>query len=126
MIANELRIGNWINYLGKPKKCSLNTIYAISRIVGDSAVYRPIPLTSEILAKCKNFGRTTIQDEDSFFNGDNILLRIADWGLFMHSEVDGSVFFVRRLKYLHELQNAYFCITQTELTIDLLKKFICL
>jgi hypothetical protein len=44
-LANELRIGNYINYMGTPTDCSIKTIYAISQIYGETAIYTPIPIT---------------------------------------------------------------------------------
>lgn len=50
-LSNELRNGNWINYIGKPIKVNIETIYAVSKCVGETAMYQPIQLTEEWLVK---------------------------------------------------------------------------
>jgi hypothetical protein len=116
MIPNELRIGNWALY-----PHSIHEPFQITepRHIELAYLLKPIPLTPELLEAIEDFGPTEIQGENSYFNGDNILIRVQDMTLFLHSELDGSVFRVRQLKYLHELQNLYFLIEGKELTIAL-------
>jgi len=79
----------------------------------------PIPLTPEILEKCKQFGRTVINGEDCFFNGDDVIVRAKDMYLFLHNEVDGSVWGIRRIEHVHEFQNLIMDLTKEELIINL-------
>lgn len=61
----------------------------------------PIPISDKILNKCE-FG-----DEHLFY--DVYLYRIT---------VTGSRVWIGECKYLHQLQNLYYALTQTELTIN--------
>jgi hypothetical protein len=129
MDAKELRIGNWVetytglligNAFSTPRigyrQVNLQDLEIISKL---GHTYRGISLTSELLDKTSHFKRTKTQNQDFFFNGDNILVRVSDMGLYLHSEVDGSTFWVRHLHHVHELQNAYFMIEGIELEINL-------
>lgn len=115
--ANDLRIGNWFSLLGLTYQSTgvLNkgTYYISKRGIGDSFEYyeniQPIPLTEEILLKCGfekevNYVKgITIQDGIAYFDDNE----------FGHSKEDEI-----ECKYLHQLQNLYFSLTQKELTIN--------
>jgi hypothetical protein len=129
----ELRLGNWVRLKQKTKQNPYLTSIVdwlspyegrniglqgnAIRNSGDQL--EGIPLTSEILSKIPHFGRSDFNGEASYFNGDNIMIRIADMALYLHSELDGSVFYCTRLRSLHHLQNIYFAIEGHELTINL-------
>jgi hypothetical protein len=134
--ANELRIGNWVEYLGKYVQCDINTIYAISKIVDESKIYNPIPLTPEILEKCgfvwwkqEETGRSyLIADlknaslELAFNKGRNDMM-----SLFQRTApIDSDIYPLKRVihfgsnhpNFIHELQNLYFALTGEELNVQ--------
>lgn len=119
----ELRIGNWVNYLGTPSE-----ILTGAQIDKNYAQLTPIPLTPEILEAC-GF-------EKRFINGqfyeyylectppgykkskthklsyyDCRGLREMEWKPF-----DSGVVHAFPCQYLHQLQNIFFMITGSELT----------
>ena len=126
--AHELRVGNWINVLhpytkewtfDKVKGMTIRNIEENPEHELITENLQPIDLTPEILEKCKRFGRTLINGEDCFFNGDDIIVRAKDMYLFLHNEVDGSVWGIRRIEHVHEFQNLILDLTGEELIINL-------
>ena len=124
MEVQELRVGNHLFKYGEVVKIveigikhKGDTNYYL-RSENDNCGYwidqfNPIPLTEEILLKCGFKKRS-----DGHFN------------MFKHSEVDiiicndfsswqcdGINFSVNRIKYLHQLQNLYWCLVGKELNI---------
>lgn len=85
-------------------------------------LYRPIPLTEEILLKCGFF----LNHVDQL----SIMLNSMDKHLELNAEIQGNYFFsinqieefghpsnitLNYIKYLHQLQNLYFVLTGEEL-----------
>ncbi len=112
MKAKELRLGNYVN-IGL-RNSDLRTDYDILTASGlldlscngykSSFIYKPIPLTEEWLIK---LGYTKNR---TYFN-------IAGHKVWMCNDIflcdkNGVV-----LKYVHQLQNLYFALTNEELTI---------
>jgi len=141
--ANELRIGNWVeSYVvmvagswfdkegkihgedkvttpGWARKITWEDLKILTEDKIGLATYRPIPLTPEILVKAgfKNM-------DDIFFIKYKELLLCLDkvWWWTNAWEADGEFEYnalapYREITYVHELQNLYFAITQTELQI---------
>ena len=131
--ANELRIGNYLqgDPLSIPRLQMFHngitaiTGFGISAIeTGNITSLKPIPLTPEILLKC-GFDCENANDDDCYYylrlskekycdlsliTGDkNGFMEVC---LFPYEEVF-------RYKYLHQIQNAYFAITNEELKIYL-------
>jgi len=128
MKAEELRIGNLI-FWDIPEK--LNTIHEVIGIrnkkpqtipisLGESIEdYKPIPLTEEWLkmfgANCigaKGWNFISVNKADTsyiYFNPNGIGLAIDNGTTENAIEVE--------IKYVHQLQNLYFALTNTELTI---------
>jgi len=110
MQANELRIGNWVLHRGKYVQVNANTILAI---VNGSEHYAPIPLTPEILEEC---GFECASDE---FGG--YLINISEKEKIRIIKQEGNFIFplfgVTKVptNFLHQLQNLYFSLTNTEL-----------
>jgi len=115
MKARELRIGNWVKS-GKgfyKVECitSKGLEYAIADNIlwsGDGVVFEPIPLTEEILLKCwfepmQNYTFILFIERN-----DNIV-----W------QSDVEICNYKHVKYLHQLQNLYFALTNEELEINL-------
>lgn len=125
--ANELRIGNWVEYLGKHCQVDMNILYAVGKIVPPSVMYNPIPLTPEILSKCgfKKFSHEpgyAIGSEEKSERCDEYSLGklcVMDWGdgliLSNSSSFDHRI----ELKSLHQLQNITFSLTGKELEYSL-------
>jgi len=112
MKAEELRIGNTINYLGKHVNCTAETIYAVSKIIQPSVMYLGIPLTEEWLLNIGFEKKGNIYENWTMFtvwvNPDVFDGFIADWA-------DKAI---REVKYVHELQNLYFSLTGEELNLN--------
>lgn len=100
--ATELRIGNWI--LGASR---LQPVQATAKMIAQLEeglfVVQPIPLTPEILDRC------------GIFLGSRIEVWIESTQLSRSIVIDGG--FNGGIKYLHQLQNIYFALTETELEI---------
>jgi hypothetical protein len=109
--ANESRIGNLVQTNFKREK-EIIDIKAIDFIEDYFKLYEPIPLTEEWLLK---FGFNEIGgcNEKDFTNGD--------YNIFINSLGEVNFLFFRegdwyqKLDYVHQLQNLFFALTQTEL-----------
>jgi hypothetical protein len=117
--ASELRIGNviWDDTRNKVK-------HVTHRVISDLASsaeplpYSPIQLTPEWLERCR-FVWDEIPDIDG---GCNHNIYIAQWGDFEATMSDNDIFelegFVMpHIKYVHQLQNLYFALSDNELEI---------
>lgn len=135
----ELRIGNYVT-VNNPKyhpgikgvilkifgitpssnghSINLNTLHIKDQIIIPFVsqylqFIEPIPLTEEILLKC-NFVAMDYGTHIQY--GHNLF-----WQLTYHKKVKRYSFveLERSIKYLHQLQNLYFALTEKELTINL-------
>ena len=112
MKANELRIGNYYDQHGEFKKVDVNVIKELQ--ISDRVWIKPIELTSEIISKTSFF---YCLDSESFM--------ISDCTLKLYDYYDDGFMCVifgnelKFIKYLHELQNLYFSLTDNELYITL-------
>jgi hypothetical protein len=133
--ANELRIGNWVNYCGAIDFVTvINTDDENFEFINTTSYsnisledIKPIPLTEEILLKCG-----FIKDFNQFFSPIVLLLNDS---LEMYADnqdnyslvnlftipiyEDCDTFNLLQIEYLHQLQNLYFALTGTELEINL-------
>jgi hypothetical protein len=107
--ANELRLDNYIYKLGNVIQVENETFRNVSSMLFP---YEPIPITVEWLLR---FGAAPF-----FMNGLQTHFRI---GLHM-IRFDGDDFYLElgkgmniELTHIHQLQNLYFALTQTELTL---------
>jgi hypothetical protein len=111
--ANELRIGNWVN----PEEP-----YQIWEIERDT-IYAdpPIPLTPELLKKC-GFEKSgefltlviPVGSEKHYFS-----TILSGTGVKIFTEFEPSEPISTEVTYLHQLQNLYFALTGSELSINL-------
>lgn len=128
---NELRIGNLVEWYGKP--------YPIIQIKENNAciedlsndfdqlhwlpVLSPIPLTEEWLLK---FGYSITEFmgfEKGFSNGSKLHIQIMSGGVFTAFLEGDSVFvLICKLDFVHSLQNLYYSIEQKELCVDTLTR----
>jgi hypothetical protein len=128
--ANELRIGNWLltesgtpqqvayigetigfhNNMGGTDKHQKNPIFSY-----DIEKIEPILLTPEILEKVgfEHSYDSVLPYQDAYENGYFILN-----AQFELTDKDGLII-SKQIKYVHQLQNLYFTLTETELKIEL-------
>lgn len=128
--ANELRIGNWVypneeNATPWPIVGILNdekVYFGLSSFNGRqeelTSVIEPIPLTPEILLACgfvkTMTGNYMIMDEDFWIDENKD-------GFTCKRQISANVpnwMPIADIKYLHQLQNLYYALTQTELTFN--------
>ena len=132
MKAQELRIGNFVNYIEKiyeGQKDQVVKIIAITQnylkddtnkntIVSEVEAYKPIPLTEERLLK---FGaKEQIIDECGGKNRKDVKALFLKYqkGLNLMF-IDGKMFYGSlEIKHVHQLQNLYFALTGEELTLN--------
>jgi hypothetical protein len=128
--ANELRIGNWVILNDNDFKDS--GAYCIDSI--DISVakeepkrFSPIPITHDILEKAgfailENAGNwnnpeyTIYSSKVSYFK---IGLLDGDFKYYVSTGDDFYSYYSPKITYLHQLENLYFALTGTELTINL-------
>ena len=123
MKATELRIGNWLidkrythdSENGRFKVHVRDLQYLTDIKESNECDFEPIPLTEEILLKCgfkKKRGDKFVLPR-SFFN---------IWKIDNLTQNDYAFCYYClqvNLKYLHQLQNLYWCLTGQELEINL-------
>jgi hypothetical protein len=115
MQVNELRNGNLINYMMTPTDCSIKTIYAISQIYGETAIYTPIPINEEWILK---LGLYEIGNKRWRFNN----YVIEHWNnMYVIKYISMKNEFIqigKEIKYVHQFQNVVFALTGEELTLS--------
>lgn len=118
--AQELRIGNYLESYGRE---IIISGHYLSNVQRGAPIDNPIPITEEWLL---NFGffythsyyiielTDNRHDKKDFFTvrvqGDKYEAILRNWDL-------AKLFLLTEIKYVHQLQNLYFAITQTELEI---------
>ncbi|WP_448607605.1 hypothetical protein [Paenimyroides ceti] len=141
MKAEELRIGNYVYYNGK---IIAVTPYAIKELyyIGDSHAnssvdkrcYKPIPLSEEILLKCRaikfpnkiftNTFELRLKRNKNIIISDletpNFMVFLAEYD-FENRKIEETVnvhnWDFEKNMYLHQLQNLYYALTGKELEI---------
>ena len=129
--ANELRMGNWVKsnnphdgrfvkfkYFHEDLHVAFFYKEAIGAFTKDIV---GIPLTPEILEKCGLKNGNSELDRNVFYSTNKHLAQFSvnisgSFGIYV------GVFIALRsvhLEYLHQLQNLYFALTNSELTINL-------
>ena len=127
MKAQELRLGNWI--YGTNEKPSQVTIEALTYLLAYEGIHQatPIPLTEEILLKA-GFGepykgeyvlefKTEFQSifYIRYILDDNTIVMSIKYMIdsYENFSVPNDIY------YVHQLQNLFFFLTETELTITI-------
>lgn len=109
IFQGELRIGNFVIHPnGK-------NIIKVIKTGGDQNYFnlKPIPLSMEILQKC---GFTF--SEDTVFGKKKIYGILGDF-TFIYNRIMWNSFIIGHIKYLHQLQNLYYALTEQELTVNI-------
>ena len=109
MKANELRIGNLIQDNNKEWIVSAQLIYSVVEGNGYLAGFKPIPLTEEWLVK---FGFDKSNENNYLKNEFRIWIEKHNTYFY----IIGSYMVI--CNNVHQLQNLYFALTNTELTIN--------
>ena len=116
MTENELRIGNWVNH---PNDGNMEVHGAsFLKVFGEnvSDMYQPIPLTEEWLVK---FGfEEDFEGISSTWHNEvkSIRIEIIHDSNGFHTIVGAFSTWVN-IQYVHQLQNLYFALTNTELEL---------
>ena len=131
---NELRIGNWVQVGDNTELQSIVIAIGSERchLKGNAILNKyeqltPIPLTEEILLKC---GFKEIQSKWFYINyitdcketleeiQIQYNLMTGRCGI-LDTDIVGIAFLRKPIQYLHQLQNLYFALTNTELKVNL-------
>lgn len=127
--ANELRIGNLVYDRGDKilridyweRKDMIAQKVVVGGFVGhpfteDIEFLKPIPLTEEWLLK---FGFEFGMKFQDFVKGKYKFTQLKNKILYGEFSEEGIFYFntITKIKYLHQLQNLYFALTNEELTI---------
>ena len=127
MKANDLRIGNYYmfaDYDGivyrQVKEIKHNKFGLLSDYDGvNFDICRPIPITEEWLLKFGFYYQSSDKNyvvKSKQENNNSIKKIDGDW-CYNNDYSDASCYFVRELRYIHELQNLYYALNEEELTI---------
>lgn len=125
MRAEELRIGNYVQYPSK-------AVYAVDVLYKTYAMlenWQPIPLTEEWL---RDFGFISKKKHPEIFN---LTIKTGVWikvkfysDCYVCELICNSIIISSNVEYIHQLQNLYFALTGEELTLkisDLKSNFKC-
>ena len=112
LTASELRIGNWVEFPNLLIK-QQQIVYLDAR-KEDTSYIQPIPLNEEWLEK---FGF-----EKHAYSWNGKIFHLLEWddyplNWFVAMNKNGAVL-VQKLKYVHQLQNLFYSLTNEELTIN--------
>ena len=127
MKANDLRIGNYYmfaDYDGivyrQVKEIKHNEFGLLSDYDGvNFDICRPIPITEEWLLKFGFYYQSSDKNyvvKSKQENNNSIKKIDGDW-CYNNDYSDASCYFVRELRYIHELQNLYYALNEEELII---------
>ena len=125
MKINELRIGNYVSTIcgnvGRISFIAPNYVYVTitSEITKGEDEISGIPLTEEWLLKFGFYYQSSDKNyvvKSKQENNNSIKKIDGDW-CYNNDYSDASCYFVRELRYIHELQNLYYALNEEELTI---------
>ena len=124
MKANELRIGNLIEYrisdrFDKRKEwwevseIDADDIHWLSKVMPEDEDFRAIPITEELLEKL-GFKQNKF---DKVFEVENCQIEIYFFDNDIKCTVCVDSVINKNIKHVHQLQNLYFALTGSELTV---------
>ena len=116
--SNELRVGNWINYLGDNMK--FNEIGLSNLFNPDNDIYgtdfEPIKLTEEILLKIKGVSKTSKTWYELKYSDITFRIEDGNWDEPSLDILKGGVY-ITCVEYLHELQNVIYWFLREEIEL---------
>lgn len=122
MEARDLRVDNWLFVGDYQTKIKLSEELFSLILSGDASLkrFKPIPLTEEILLKCKGTLDAYIfngWDDMQFFRFDEYSANMFELEIYS----DGFYYGRTKIEFLHDLQNCYYFHenNKKELTINL-------
>jgi len=110
MKANELRIGNYIYFEDELLKFDFEMGWNFDYI-------KPIPLTEEWLLKFGFVDGSYLYKNYKVKAGDywnSVKFYEGEW-CYNNDDSDAACYFLTTIKYVHQLQNLYFALTNEEL-----------
>lgn len=132
MKVEDLRIGNYLTQIDQNGEKELTYVYGIISDVINPLVnedyhggafgqkryyqgwnYEPIPLDDEIMER---LGFSSKWTKGVF--GVATTSEHSDYVFYQECEENGIAYFPKPLKYVHELQNMYYALTDEELTVN--------
>lgn len=135
MKANDLRIDNWIKYEDKlVQVVQLSSLMILCQrdenqflVNHEPEIFQPIELTEELLLKIgfDAMHSCRYMYEKSIINKHNkkvvvyITFHMINKTLRIDFSNDLQVLNLYDIQYLHQLQNAYYCLTGKELKVEL-------
>ena len=117
--ANEVRIGNLLyGTHGKVSEVNIDAIkYLITYGGTNQCQVKPIPLTEEWL---KRFGFEKVKNKIGVYEKGRLRIWLGSRGAFLVYLIEEDTTTGHHIpsanEYVHQLQNLYFALTQTELT----------
>lgn len=118
MNAQELRIGNWINYDGENIELTRNRFKLLVFTLGCDFT-EPILITEEWLFKLGFINTQIGLFEINVLSRGKINIHINKKRLLVEIGTTGSYLFGEtKIKSIHQLQNLYFALTGEELTLQ--------
>jgi hypothetical protein len=120
MKANELRIGNLVNYGDSPLIVDINVLRDLD--VYNKHKIKPIPLTEEWLVKLGFKHQYKLIKSEDFFvieiNSDSKLYINLNKMEFRIYKAYIGIAYSSKIHFVHQLQNLYFALTGEELTLN--------
>lgn len=113
--ANELRIGNWLQFTDSPHQGNLKID---SKVIAQDELshkefnwfFAPIPLTEQWLLKFGFEKDISITTRNIYCKGSFAIIQTISGNNYFYEGTE--------LKFVHSLQNLYFALTQKELEIN--------
>lgn len=127
MKINELRVGNWFyRYCCNDQVMEVRAggVIGVDRGRGIICLHemQPIELTKEFFEKNGFLLMESLDYYDNYFTSEDMRIDVYESsnGWVVHIDnIEFSNAFCKRLKYVHELQNAYYVSTGEELEVKL-------
>jgi hypothetical protein len=112
MTVKDLRLGNLVQYVdnGEIKVVSNLVLSFLSSKIQTQVPFEPILLTTQWVI---NLGFSQITSE--YYGKNGFSVEFGTDGIMF---IIGDLSFVKEIKYVHELQNLYYSLTDEELEYD--------